>query len=95
MGPIVIRTEKDRSIFGAETGETYGTIDFWEANGGWVDRKVFHQIINHRYVITDAAKTLGIKESRGGGSAYLEFNADKLNQVKLALNEAGYQVVIY
>lgn len=94
MKTITIKFEQDRTIFGTPTGATFGTIDFWEANNGWVDRRIFHQIINNRYVPSTLGKKAGIKESRNGGSAFLEFNPSKIALVKKSLTQAGYQVII-
>lgn len=92
--PVIICILKERDFLGKETGKTYGQIDFWDANKGWYDSKVFHKVVNSKFVPNEIGQKVSIKYSRGGGSAFLEFNPEKINEVISALKEAGYKTEI-
>lgn len=79
-----------RDMLGLHLDKPYGQIQF----DRWFDDKIFHKIFKGRYTPNDIGVEVNIQHSSGGGSAWLEFDADKLELVKETLIKCGYQIDI-
>ena len=79
--------EETRTMLGDPTGHR-GAIQF----DRWYDSDIFHFIKDKRYVIKPEYLHLGISYSRGGGSAWIEFNPEKIEEVVAILQKHGYKI---
>ena len=79
-----------RDMFGTHLDKKYGQIQF----DRWFDADIFHTIVKGVYTPNEIGKNVNIQHSSGGGSAWLEFDYDKLEIVKECLVKHGYKVEI-
>lgn len=90
--PVILRNIKGVDYLSQKPYD-YWVIDFSNISS-WADQDIFMDIVNGRYTPNENGKLINIRYSRGGGSAFLEFDGSMLNEAKKMIENAGYKVEI-
>jgi hypothetical protein len=90
--PVIITLEELDDYLTNKKFES-GDIDFSKISG-WIDDSPFTKTINHKISNNDLGDKIGLKHSRGGGSAFRNFKPTKENAeiIKKAYEKLGYKV---
>jgi len=93
---IHVSKEPIMDIRGNPTGKYYGQIDHSKVSS-WADSEIFHKIENGKHTPNETGVKVGIKSSRGGGSAFQNFDHTPENAkiVHDKLKEHGYNVEMH
>jgi len=93
--PVIISNTIGIDYFSKETYQ-YGEIDFSKAGCGWTDSTIFHFVPegSHSFFRNTVGKKVNIRYSRGGGSAFYEFDytPENIEIVTKLLINSGYKV---
>jgi len=92
--PIELTISNERDYFGNESSVKFLSVDFSKPCNGWYDSHIFHTVKNGKIVPNELGIRLNVKSSRSGGSAFLEFPTNVINEVKTILESNGYKTII-
>ena len=71
-----------------QSSKIYGAIQF----DRWYDHTIFHKVVEGRYKPNEIGEQVKITNPMGGGSAWLNFEPNKIEQVIQELKKHGYKV---
>lgn len=92
--PVELTIESERNYLGNNTGRKYLLVNFSKPCNGWIDKTIFHMVKNGKIVPNELGTKLNVKMSAGGGSAFLDFPTNVINEVKLILESNGYKTIV-